>query len=252
MNTDQYLNNVLITSTVNTNQGSPASQAAQRLIPYIQQWGNNHLNYVSLSGSYAKGTAVQGGTDVDLFISVSSQLNVTLKDIYRSLAKCLRDNGFTPREQNVSIGVPVNGMKVDLVPGKASAQGNNDHSLYKRKSDSWIKTNPQKHIEIVSQSLRTSEIKLFKIWRNNKSLEFPSFLLELVVIEALKGQHYGDFQQNMPIVLNYIKDKIQTVRIVDPANTNNVVSDEMTLNDKRLLSQAAQSALSGSWGAFIS
>ena len=43
------------------------------------------MEYVA-SGSYAKGTAIAGGTDIDILISLKSSAP-TLKEIYNSLAQ---------------------------------------------------------------------------------------------------------------------------------------------------------------------
>ncbi len=235
-----------------------AVDAANKLIPLINRWGNGYVANISLSGSYAKGTAVQGGTDVDLFISLSSNLNDSLADIYNTLYNCLSQNGHTAlQKQNVSIGTTVNGFKVDLVPAKRQDAYSQDHSLYRRKANTWTKTNVQKHIDLVSRSGRLSEIRVMKLWRNHKNLEFPSFYLELCVIEALKGYGLisggsGDLSKNIVRVLNYLKTDFKTARFLDPANTNNVISGDMTLQEKTLVAQAAERSLAGSWEQFIS
>lgn len=37
-------------------------------MPALKEWADQHLVDVQFSGSFAQGTAVHGGTDVDLFI----------------------------------------------------------------------------------------------------------------------------------------------------------------------------------------
>ena len=147
-------------------------------------------------------------------------------------------------------------MNVDLVPAKQQDATTGDHSLYKRKTDTWTKTNVQKHVQVVSQSGRLSEIRLMKLWRNQKRLGFPSFYLELAIIEALRGHALisanGDFTANIVRVLTYLRDNLKTARIVDPANTNNVISDDLSQSEKALIAQAASTALTGNWGNFIS
>jgi len=252
----QYLQGVL--SRRGISNATMAINAANQLTPMINKWGNGYIENISFSGSYAKGTAVQGGTDIDLFISLSSRLNDSLSDIYNTLYNCLVQNGYaTARKQNVSIGTTVNGFKIDLVPAKRQDAYGQDHSLYRRKADTWTKTNVQKHINLVSGSGRLSEIRAMKLWRNHKNIDFPSFYLELTVIEALRGQGllssgYGDLSKNIVHVLNYLKIDFKTARFVDPANTNNIISDDLTLQEKTLVVQAAERALAGSWEQFIS
>ena len=76
------------------------------------------LSDVSPSGSFAKGTANRSGTDIDLFISLSQNTPETLKQIYDKLFSRMTEKGYSPKRQNVSINVKVNGYDVDLVPAR--------------------------------------------------------------------------------------------------------------------------------------
>ena len=86
--------------------------------PVIAAWAGNRLASLSPSGSFAKGTANLSGTDIDLFISLSHETTETLKDIYEKLFARMTELGYSPRRQNVSVNVTVNGFSVDLVPAK--------------------------------------------------------------------------------------------------------------------------------------
>ena len=108
----------------------------------------------------------------------------------------MNGNGFSVRRQNVSIGIDYNSDQIDLVPARRQSQYGNDHSLYVSKKNSWIKTNIDTHISQVSNSNRLNEIKLVKIWRNANNLDFPSFYLELVVIDALYNRTTGATELN--------------------------------------------------------
>lgn len=252
-----YLNNILIQKSASINANSPAAKAAYKIVPLMRAWGGIHIVSLELSGSYAKGTAVKGGTDIDLFISLSENLNMTLKNIYNNLHTFLKENGYpNARAQNVSVGIMIDGIRIDLVPAQRQNPTSQDHSLYRRKADTWTKTNIQRHIQVISQSKRLSEIRAMKLWRNHKGLNFPSFLLELSVIEALRHSSYigngGDLSENIVTVLNYLKTTFKTANIIDPANTNNIISDDLTPAEKNSISQAAEAALKGTWGNFIS
>lgn len=211
--------------------------------PYIEDWAKNCLSQVKISGSSKKGTAVANGTDVDLFISLSSTTNNTLKEIYDYLFDYLNGKGFKVRKQNVSIGVDYNGYQIDLVPAKRQGPHGNDHSLYVSKKNIWTKTNIDTHAVKVLGSNRLDEIKLTKIWRNQQGLDFPSFYLELLVIDALKHHTVGDTANNFLKVLQFIIDNIETRTYMDPANTNNCISDQIDLATKRRIAHAASSSI---------
>ena len=233
---------------VDLGAASPVRNALIWLRPVIVEWAGGYLTDLSPSGSFAKGTANKSGTDIDLFISLAHTTPETLKDIYTKLFKRMTEKGFTPKAQNVSINVKFNGLDIDLVPAKRQDSTSQDHSLYRRKADTWTKTNVSRHIAYVSQSGRVPEARLLKLWRNQKGLDFPSFYLELTVINALAGRR-GSLSENVWTVLQYLRDTYPTARVIDPANTNNIISDDLTAAEKGRVKEAAMRALSAkSWG----
>ncbi len=232
-------------------QAEAAVPAANLVVPIIQRWGGKQVLSITFSGSLAKGTAISLSTDADLFISVSSATATTLENMYSTLNNALTNNGYMTRQQNVSIGITVDGKKFDLIPAKRQSQYGNEHSLYKSKQGSWTKTNIQNHINMVSSSGRTEEVMLAKIWRERHGLEFPSFYLELAVLDALNGRRYGQLTENFAAVLQHFKDSVPSRKYVDPANSTNVISDELGVIDKMLISSQASMSLQGTWGEAV-
>lgn len=254
MTADEYLKSLINKYGVATGQGSPAYNAGNAVYPIIQQWAGNMLREVRFSGSYAKGTAIHGVADVDLFISLKSDTSNTLKEIFDSIYDWMRINGYpSTRKQNVSIHVVHHGVEVDLVPAVHFGGNGEDHWLYVNKAKrERTKTNVSTHIDYVSNSGRVEETILMKIWRKNHKLEFPSFNIELAVIEALKYKQRGQIALNFSSVLDYLADSFSSARFVDPANTNNIISDELTNSEKSAIaSQAYQSRREQNWGSVV-
>lgn len=246
---DAYVRQVLDNHRVATGPLSPAEQTVAIIEPTLRQWAGSDLNGISLSGSYAKATAVRGSADVDVFISLRSSM--TLKDIYTSLFNLAAANGWNPRQQNVSIGITLGQVKVDLVPGRVQAGYQNYHSLYRSKQDSWTQTNVSQHISLVRDSGRTDEIRALKIWRNRMGLDFPSFYLELLTIEALKWSRDG-LADNVFRVFRYIDTDFARARFVDPANTANIISDDLAAPEKVMVLTRARVALAAkTWNEIL-
>ena len=129
----------------------------------LQNWANTcYLNTIN-SGSRAKGTAISLASDVDFLVSLSSNCDGTLKEIYTSLYNYLTSQYTKVRKQNVSIRITIDSLQVDVTPARKQAGITNDHSLYLSKQDSWKQTNIQKHINDVSLSGRLNEIKFLQI-----------------------------------------------------------------------------------------
>ncbi len=252
MTGDEYLAIILSNYQVYTGVGSAAYNERQILYPIIKNWADSFLIGVDFSGSYAKGTGVKGSTDVDLFISLSPQTPKTLKEIYDSLYNYLSTNGYTSRHQNVSIGVNHNGLSVDLTPGKKHSGNTNDHSIFRYKAQTWTQTNIQTHINLVTNSGRIDEIRLAKIWRNLHKLDFPSFYLELTVLDALSGKNRNQLATNFLTVLEYLRDNFVDAQVIDPANCNNVVSDDLYKTEKQTIANAASTSRNKqTWGEVI-
>lgn len=109
------------------------------------------------------------------------------------------------------------------------------------------------HITHVRQYHRLSESRILKLWRNQKSLEFPSFYLELTVIDALPWQLAPEtLSGNVWRVFQYLRDRFANARVVDPANTNNIISDDLTIAEKGKIKAAAERALgAANWNEIV-
>ncbi len=157
MSADQYLRSILSKYAANT---TAVQAACEQIFPILKSWGGDRLLRAKYSGSFAKGTAVSLGSDADIFLSLSSHVPNPLAHSYNTLFRAVELAGYTPRKQNVSIGVKINGCSIDLVPARRISQHGNEHSLFKRKSNSWKKTDVSAHISYVKDSGRIDEIKI--------------------------------------------------------------------------------------------
>lgn len=252
MTGDEYVASIIAKYAVSRGSTSPAEILGGKVAGPIRSWAGDWLSELSYSGSYAKGTGVHGVNDVDLFISLKSGTPGTLGENYESLHKLAEDSGWSPKRQNVSIGITLDGTKADLVPGKVQAGQVNYHSVYRRKKNSWTQTNVKLHVSTVQNSGRVDEIRAVKVWRSLRSIDWPSFYLELFVIDVLSGKSKGALASNVLAALEKIGTSLTTKAIIDPANTNNCISDDLTVAEKTpIASTAATSAKEQRWEKII-
>jgi hypothetical protein len=110
-----------------------------------------------------------------------------------------------------------------------------------------------KHIGKIRGSGRWQEIRALKVWRNRHELDFPSFYLELIAIDALQGRQQGtQLAQNVLDTLDHIANNLVNARITDPANTANVISDDLTQAEKQTIASKARETRSRTkWGDII-
>jgi len=225
----------------------------------LATWASSCFVHILYSGSRSKGTAISLASDVDYLVVLSSECNDNnggLKGIYNSLLSKL-SSIYQVRRQNVSVRINLNGLEVDVTPAKKQAGYENYYSLYASKSDTWKQTNTKIHIDNISQSGRTNEIKLLKIWRELRNLDFPSIYLEYLLISILQGKpkDSNKLGENFWYVLNELgKDMGNPLntRIVDPANTNNILSDLLSDNKKKtIINYAKLSIQQSDWGQVL-
>lgn len=250
---DNYVRQIVTQHTPNITY--VVQDKIDELTPHIHAWANGHAYIVKLSGSLAKGTGITGTTDIDLFISLDPSVSTcnTLENVYHTIRNRFNAAGYTAREQNVSVGIDHTGLKMDIVAGVKHHALGLDHSIWKRKAQTWTKTNVDEHINYIKKSGRVFDIRAIKIWRKLRGLDFPSFYLELSVIEALKGRTLLGVSptKNFVKVMNYLASDFVDKIITDPANQSNEVSEELTEAEKQTIRDAAVLTLRGSWNQAI-
>jgi len=242
MSGDDYLQQLLAKITAPTGVFGPGEKMRQALDPMIRRWAGTQYSELKVSGSYAKGTAIRGGTDVDIFISLKPDTSPTLKEIFDSLASYMTAAGYSTRKQNVSIGISHGGYQVDLVPGKRQNFNSRDHSLWVSRQNTWQKTNIDTHIDTVSRSSHTDVIRVMKRWKQCHGLEFPSFALELATLRALAGRNAAGRASRVMAVVEWLRDNITAAALIDPANTNNNVASELSATEKIAIARQAKAS----------
>lgn len=263
MTANEYLNQVLL-------QYKPADLSTHistilHLKTNLVAWANTcHLGVLD-SGSRAKGTAISLASDVDYLVSLTSACNDgaeggSLKATYESLYETLKTHypNAEIRKQNVSVRIKINSLEIDITPAKKMAGNTNYHNLYSSKTGTRKQTNIQKHINEVGQSGRTNEVKLLKIWRELHHLDMPSIYLEFLLINEIllnKSLASESLSDNFLFALQELgKDENNPLfkRVVDPANSNNILSDLLSNSEKILIISKAKLATNQkNWGSII-
>lgn len=229
------------------------SQQISQLKSTLQSWASSCYVNILDSGSRAKGTAISLASDVDYLVSLTSGCNENsggLKSIYDGLYTKLNNTYQNVRKQNVSVRINLGGLQVDITPARKQNGLTNEHWVYLSKSGSRQQTNIQKHITDISQSGRTNEIKIIKIWRELNQLDFPSIYLEYLIVKNIlqyRSNGANDFASNAWYILNELaKDTGNPIfaRVVDPANSNNILSDLLTVAEKNKIIAKAKVAAS--------
>lgn len=263
MTADQYLEATVAKYAVENAPGSDGERAACSLSRLISDWAGRDLVGFQLSGSYEKGTAVTLGTEVDILVSVKKPGDA--KEVHQSLYQHCIEKHLPPEANGVAIRITSSGVKIDMIPWnldrveqEAGAKAHNSkhqHTLYDQRRGSTIETNLNRHIDYVRDSGRKDEIRALKIWRERNQLDWPSFYLELTVIQVLEEAEAptsGMLAQNLSTVMNHLNADFARTLTVDPANEENAVSDQLSLKEKNVIAKAARKSLAmGAWERVI-
>jgi hypothetical protein len=242
LTTDQYAASIVEKYRVIADTGSSSHHAADKIIPIIKRWGKQHLLGITLSGAYAKNTAIALSANVDVLVSLSPDTGMEMKTIFWNLFKYLGDHDLHPHTRDVAIRLQSGGLDVDLIPA-CREQESSGHVLFNKRSGRAVRTDIARHIHLVANSGRQQEICALKIWRERMALDFPSLYLECSVLHALGGERFGQLADNVLAVLRYLSHRFEQAVVADPANPDNLLSSDLSASDKRGIATAARDAL---------
>ncbi|MGH2532379.1 MAG: SMODS domain-containing nucleotidyltransferase [Thermomicrobiales bacterium] len=195
------------------------------------------------AGSYGKNTMLDVYHDLDIVVYYPSSTTKTLKDIYWEVHNTL-NGAYVVRQKDVAIRLPYEGgFVVDVVPGRTLDDTFRYANLYRNETDGWLQTSIKVHIETVQQSNLRGTMRLIKLWNVRHNLGLRSFFVELLVARVLKNASLQGYDDKLLAVFRYIVNNIQSAQIIDPANSNNVLSDLIPASTKRTVAAQAQGAI---------
>ena len=237
---DQYAASIVEKYHVAADSKSPSHRAADEVIPLLKEWGKQYLQGITLSGAYAKNTAISLSADVDVLVALNPVPGKEMKNIFWSLFEFLSDRDWRPHTRDVSIQVEARKLKVDLIP---ACRDHGGYVLFNKRSGAEVHTDIAQHLHLVGNSGRQQEICALKIWRERNKLEFPSLCLELTVLNALESERFGQLADNVLAVMRYLANRFEQATVRDPANEDNIVSNDLSSSDKKAIAKAARNAL---------
>ena len=91
-----------------------------------------------------------------------------------------------------------------------------------------------------------------KVWSKLHKLEFPSIYLELTVLEALRNRNSNQPASNILTIFDYLRDFFVNATVIDPSNSNNIISDDLYKYEKEAIAKkAGENRNALSWGDII-
>jgi hypothetical protein len=198
-------------------------------------------------GSYGKHTMIREAFDLDLVAYFPHTDPRSLADISGAVHAALVAGKYVVHPQSVALRVLYNGgFHVDVVPGRAEDDTFRFANLYKRaQPPTTLRTSLKMHIDAVRKTGLGPIVRLLKLWRLRQGVSIKTFALELLVARAMANQQPADYGNAVVTVLRFIENEMPTIRLVDPANSANVL--EITSQQRKSVAEAAARSLGMSW-----
>ncbi len=251
MTNEEYLRSLLEREELPARERSELQEYRKQIEGQLRSMGGSPRFYYG--GSCAKGTMIRSAYDLDIVVYWPHDCGYSIKDIYYTVGDILEQECRRVNQKTVAWEIPINKrFHIDVVPGRALDDEFQKANLYRGDRDSTLLTSVQKHIEVVRDSGMTDVIRLMKLWRVRDDVPLrKSLVLELITIEGCKRIEDETLEGQLIRALIYLREKIINLRIIDPANTNNVLSDEIRDYERGLIRQCAMDALNrfcqGGW-----
>ena len=253
MTPNEYLNEILEDQTLSQDDEELDDLRSERSeVENLLRGEYGSTPSIRYGGSYAKKTMIRTSFDLDIlcyFPREDDSAGDTLKEIYDDVADALRDDYLVePKRSALRLLDPDSEhyAHVDVVPGRFVEGSDGDVNLHQEVGQKEsLKTNPEKHLEHIRESGVRDAIKLAKFWREKKSLEVKTFILELLVVEVLEGEQDSSLEDQMVQFFETLRDDIENISVEDPANREgNDLSDMFGPTVRTTLSGAASRSLS--------
>lgn len=184
-------------------------------------------------GSYGKDTLIRASYDLDIVMYWPQDCGYTLDGMFTAVRDRLRKHWTNVTPKNVACRLPFQGgFHIDVVPGRALDSTFRYANLYRSETGQPLQTSIKVHIDTVRKSGRRELIRLLKLWRVRYQVPVRSFVLEQLAVVGAAATSKTDLEPQLSAALAYIRDRIETGKIIDPANSNNELSTSMTAAEK--------------------
>ena len=259
-----------------------ARRIREKLDVYLSENPDFDLKKILLSGSIAKGTALQSINDIDLACYIGGA--DTPRDVIALLdylSECLRTAfpNFSPDQvssKTYSVTVTFQGteLDVDVVPILYDGNSQWYGKLVSQDDGSFLETNIPLHLEFINKRKASQEqhfsqmVRLVKFWARRMKKERPDFRFKSFMIEMIlshlcdQGLNLSDYPDALQHFFTYVartdmQDKIiftdyypekkveqfsDPIQVIDPVNPKNNVASLYTHANATAIVDAALEA----------
>lgn len=251
MTAHEYLRQVLTSQEMRDQDLRVIQSLRDELAAYLgRQLGSGLRIYYG--GSYGKETMIREAFDLDLVLYYPHTESRSLAQIFGAVHQALVNGKYVVHPQTVALRLPSEaGFHVDVVPGRAQDASFLYATLYKNSQPpSTLQTSLKVHIDAVRKTDLRQIVRLLKLWRLRHRVRLKTFALEILAARALARQPRDDYGKALWTIFQFMAKEMLTVRLEDPANTNNLV--DITSQDRNSAAQTASESLAAqNWSQIL-
>lgn len=233
MDANDYLKKVLEKQTFREDE--PELEKLRKRREEIEETLRDHFPNsrpsIRWGGSVAKKTMIREAYDGDMtcyFPHDEKEAGETLEEIYENVAEALKKR-FTVERKTSALrvkdrstenekGFPED-LHIDVVPGRFVNEDTADVFLHRTTGEKErLKTNLDVHIDHIRDSGVRPAIRLMKLWNVRNAVGAKTFVLELLVVELLKGRIADPLSEQLKHVWTEFRDHRDRLSVEDPAN----------------------------------
>ncbi|MBK9107363.1 MAG: hypothetical protein IPM92_03015 [Saprospiraceae bacterium] len=246
MTIEKYLQDLLKSQDLTEQQEEDLQKHKKEITDYLRkEFGNDPI--IKYAGSREKGTMISERYDLDVVCYFPSSDDRSLKEIREDVAHHLEDKYELTHKSSSERIMDLKGSQapvdfhIDVVPGRF-IEDTKDVFLHVAYGDKQrMQTNLRTHIDHIKDSGCVEIIRLVKLWAHRNDLKIKTFILELFIVKVLtEYKDKGNLQKSFLKVLEEFNDRYSTIQLIDPANTNNVVSKLVSDSEKESITQMAK------------
>ncbi|MFX1253998.1 MAG: hypothetical protein ACFFCZ_20465 [Promethearchaeota archaeon] len=244
---DYYLSQLLQKQKPTTEQKKLTRNTSNRFVEIIRQGTNEPMIRFYFVGSYAKGTTLKDIYDLNLVVCYPHITSKSLEGIYNKIREILQKEGFNHWAKSVALRCNLVDKKFgnyyyDIIPAKTINSNFYNVDLYNPRKHTPVRTSVRAHVEAVQKARHRYAIKFLKLWRRRYDFTCPTFILEMLFLKYISINKPREMHSLLKGVFKYIADSIATTVLIDPANAQNIVSNQLSHDQKQQIQYYAQKA----------
>jgi hypothetical protein len=259
INTDSYLSSFAFAVQADKNSSlyKVSERKCEQIIKFLEKEFTYELSDVPFQwGSNAKGTAIEGKSDFDIMVRFHRN-SFTVEEMYYSVLDAFKEKFYDNAiveviDQKKSIGLAFSlkgeSVRIDVVPMRdidtnprntASNLYVNNKGLFSKPTITKTDIPLQASIQLTPTQKKL--IIMLKKWKTDNDVPISSYMIQLFVVKAYERNRNNiprKLTDKLMLVLEFIAENINTIRLVSPENTNNIVSD-IHVTDKETIRRKA-------------